>query len=341
MEWRTHLKADPTDWLLSSQNPSIRYFTRKDILDVPPHNPLLTAEKEQIATIGYVPSLLEAMESPEYRKTFNRYYVYKYKGLVWSLLTLAEVGAERNAAIDVYAEYLFEHAQERTDGGFAMHSCKAGGGRNTEVIPCLTGNLVYSLCNLGYQDDPRLKKALSYLVHFLVLNDGEEVEPQVPPHNRYEECWGKHTCHMAVVKSLKAFAAIEPSQWDVDLKTTMDKAIEFVLIHHVHKRSHNLSRNTKPGWLNFAFPLMYQTDILEILDILTSLGVKDVRMEEALAVVKAKQQENGRWKVENTYGSDRLHIPIGAKGEESEWVTLRALRVLKRYYQLRAQDGQT
>jgi hypothetical protein len=333
MEWRTHLKADPTDWLLSSQNPSIRYFTRKDILDFSPLNPLLTAEREQISTRGYVPSLLEAMESSEYRKTFNRYYVYKYKGLVWSLLTLAEVGAERNNAIEMYAEYLLEHAQERNDGGFAMHSCRAGGGRNTEVIPCLTGNLVYSLCKFGYQDDPRLKKALSYLVHFLVLNDGEEVDPQVPPYNRYEECWGKHTCHMAVVKSLKAFAALDPSLWDVDLKTTMDKAIEFVLIHHIHKRSHNLSRNTKPGWLNFGFPLMYQTDVLEILDILTTLGVKDERMEEAITVVKAKQQENGRWRVENTYGSDRLLIPIGTKDEESEWVTLRALRILKRFYQ--------
>lgn len=333
MDWRTQLKADPADWLLASQNPSIRYFTYKDVLDVDPGNPVLAKESELIASTGYVPALLEAMDEAEYHKTYSRYYVYKYKGLVWSLLTLAELGANRSPAIEGIAEYLFEHAQERTDGGFAMHSCKAGGGRNTEVIPCLTGNMVYALTKFGYQDDPRLKKAVSYLVHFLVLNDGEEVEPQVPPYNRYEECWGKHTCHMAVVKTLKAFAALDPSLWDVDLKTTLDKTVEFVLIHHIYKRSHNLNRNTKPGWLNFGFPLMYQTDVLEILDILTSLGVKDERMEEAIAVVKAKQQDNGRWRVENTYGSDRLLIPIGTKGEESEWVTLRALRVLKRYYQ--------
>nr|WP_321294977.1 nitrogen fixation protein NifH [uncultured Sphaerochaeta sp.] len=334
MDWKTQLKADPIDWLLASVSPSIRYFTRRDILDQKPGNPQLDNEKEQIPQVGYVPALLGLMEASEYHKTFSRYYVYKYKGLVWSLLTLAELGAARTPAVEEYAEYLFEHAQERTDGGFAMHSCKAGGGRNTEVIPCLTGNLVYSLSRLGYQDDPRLRKALSYLVHFLVFNDGEEVEPQVPPYNRYEECWGKHTCHMAVVKSLKAFAAVDPSLWDVELKTTLDKAVEFVLIHHIHKRSHNLSRNTKPGWLNFGFPLMYQTDVLEILDILISLGVKDERMEEALAVVKAKQQDNGRWRVENTYASDRLLIPMGTKGEESEWVTLRALRVLKRYHQI-------
>ncbi|MEA4923759.1 MAG: hypothetical protein VB084_00460 [Syntrophomonadaceae bacterium] len=80
-----------------------------------------------------------------------------------------------------------------------------------------------------------------------------------------------------------------------------------------------------------GFPLMYQTDVLEILDILTELVVKDSRMDEAINIVIAKQDETGRWKLENTYGSDRLLIPIGQKDEQSKWLTLRAMRVLKRY----------
>jgi hypothetical protein len=270
--------------------------------------------------------LLEAMdEAGGVNKDITSLLCVKVtKGWCGPLLTLAEFGCKnRKASYGKVLQSLLvcKHAQETTKMVvLAMHSCKAGGGRNTEVIPCLTGNMVYWRTKFGLSGCPRLKKAVSYLVHFLVLNDGEEVEPQVPPYNRYEECWGKHTCHMAVVKTLKAFAALDPSLWDVDLKTTLDKTVEFVLIHHIYKRSHNLNRNTKPGWLNFGFPLMYQTDVLEILDILTSLGVKDERMEEAIAVVKANQQDNGRWRVENTYGSDRLLIPIGTKGEESEWV---------------------
>ncbi len=76
----------------------------------------------------------------------------------------------------------------------------------------------------------------------------------------------------------------------------------------------------------------HQTDVLEILDILTELGIKDNRMDEALNIVIAKQDEMGRWKVENTYNSERLLIPIGQKGEQSKWLTLRAMRVLKRYH---------
>ena len=103
------------------------------------------------------------------------------------------------------------------------------------------------------------------------------------------------------------------------------------MIHHIYKRSHDLSRVSKPGWLRFGFPLMYQTDALEILDVLTELGVEDRRMDEAIDMVLAKQDDMGRWRAESSYGSDRLVIPIGQKDEQSKWITFRAMRVLKRY----------
>jgi hypothetical protein len=38
-----------------------------------------------------------------------------------------------------------------------MHyGAKTGGGRHSEVIPCLTGNMVWSLIRFGYMDDPRV-----------------------------------------------------------------------------------------------------------------------------------------------------------------------------------------
>jgi carbohydrate-binding DOMON domain-containing protein len=67
------------------------------------------------------------------------------------------------------------------------------------------------------------------------------------------------------------------------------------------------------------------------LDVLTQLGVEDSRMDEAIDVVLAKQDDTGRWRTENTYGSDRLLIPMGQRDEQSKWITLRAMRVLKRY----------
>ena len=104
-----------------------------------------------------------------------------------------------------------------------------------------------------------------------------------------------------------------------------------MLIHHIHKRSHDLSRVSKSGWLRFGFPLMYQTDVLEILGLLTALGYRDERMQEAVDLVLSKQDDDGRWILESTFNG-RFQINIEQKGKPSKWITLNPLRVLKRFY---------
>ena len=76
---------------------------------------------------------------------------------------------------------------------------------------------------------------------------------------------------------------------------------------------------------------MYQTDVLEILLILTKLGCKDERMQEAVDLVITKQDKDGKWKMESGF-NDRFQTKIERKGEPSKWITLNAMRVLKRYF---------
>jgi hypothetical protein len=76
---------------------------------------------------------------------------------------------------------------------------------------------------------------------------------------------------------------------------------------------------------------MYQTDVLEILGILTSLGCKDERMQEAVDLVLSKQDDKGMWKLENTFNG-RFQTSIEQKGDSSKWVTLNALKALKNFY---------
>ena len=73
---------------------------------------------------------------------------------------------------------------------------------------------------------------------------------------------------------------------------------------------------------------MWQTDALEILGILTKLGYRDERMQEALNLVISKQDDQGRWELENTFNG-RFQTNIERKGRPSKWVTLNALKVLK------------
>jgi hypothetical protein len=339
-DWKSVLKADPTKWLLEENNPSVRYFTLKNILDRTEDDNEVQAAKQELMQIGIVPIMLQRQMETEYLQTYSRFYTYKYKGLAWSLITLAELGAEATPQIIEQCEYLFKNSQERQDGGFSQNTAaKTEGGRITEVIPCLTGNMVWSLIHFGYIDDPRLQKAIAWIIWFMRFNDGVADEPQVPPYDHYEMCWGAHTCLMGVVKALKGLSAVPMERRTKEINDTIHKATEFILIHHIYKQSHNLSRKSKPGWLKFGFPLMYQTDVLEILDILTALGIQDSRMDDAINIVIEKQDDMGRWKAENTYNSERLVIPIGQKDEQSKWITLRAMRVLKRYNHIRVSGG--
>ena len=57
---------------------------------------------------------------------------------------------------------------------------------------------------------------------------------------------------------------------------------------------------SKPGWLKLQFPLMYQTDALEVVDLLHEAGCSDGRMDEAIAVIASKQDAKGRWMLEST-----------------------------------------
>lgn len=331
-DWMSVLKDDTLNWLLEDDNPSIRYFTLKDILDKPEHDSEVQQAKLKIMQSGIVPSILQIQQTPEYLQTYSKFYTDKYTGLVWQLIILAEMGAEANSQIIEQCEYLLNHSQETEDGGFAMNTAaKKGGGRITEVIPCLSGNMIWSLIHFGYLDDPRLQMAIRWITRFMCLNDGVEDNPQIPPYNRLEMCWGKHTCFMGAVKALKGLSSIPQGKRTKEVSDTINKIVEFLLIHHIYKNSHNLSKTSKPGWLKFSFPLMYQTDVLEILDILTELGIKDGRMEEAINIVIAKQDDMGRWKTENASKNDRFLIPLEQKDQQSKWITLRAIRVLKRY----------
>ena len=135
---------------------------------------------------------------------------------------------------------------------------------------------------------------------------------------------------MGVVKALKALAEIPPSLRSKDVKRSLDLGVEYVLRHHVYKRSHDLTRTAKPSWLRFCFPLMYRTDVLEILLLLTDLGCRDPRMQAAMDIVVNKQRPDGRFSLDSAPNGRHL-VNIEAKGKPSKWITLRALTVMRRW----------
>ncbi len=330
--WRSLLRADATSWLLENDNPSVQYFTLTDILEKQENDPEVNKARKEIMESGLVPKILAQQKNGDHWGVPTTFYTAKYKGTVWQLLVLAEFGADgKDGRIRKACEFILENSQDRESGGFSpWHSVKTGGGRHLGVIPCLTGNMVWGLIRFGYFDDPRVQRGIDWIVKYQRFDDGTKEPTKGWPYDKAVMCFGKHSCHMGVVKALKALAEIPAGKGSLDVKKTIEKGAEYMLQHRIHKKSHDLSKISKPGWLHFGFPLMYQTDVLEILGTLTKLGYRDNRMQEAIDLVVSKQDGQGRWNLENTFNG-RFQVNIEQKGKPSKWMTLNALRVLKRY----------
>ena len=324
------LRSDPTGWLLEPENPSVRYFALKDLMGRSCESGEVRQARSDLMTTGAVAEILNRQEPGGHWGDPKRFYTAKYQGTVWQLIILAEMGADpAHPQVAQACEFILENSQERESGGFsAYRSEKGGGGLPSYVIPCLTGNMVWSLIRLGYLHDERIQKGIGWINRIQRFDDGDTCPPKEPPYERFEMCWGKHSCHMGVVKVLKALAEIPQDQRSPQTVQTIERAVGYLLAHHIYKKSHDLESVAKPGWLKLGFPLMYQSDVLEVLDILTRLGVHDPRMQDAVDIVRSKQDEQGRWKLENSFNGKFL-VNIEKKGASSKWITLRALRVLK------------
>lgn len=331
--WKSFLNADPTEWLLEENNPSVRYFTLTEIIGHSEDNPEVRKAKKEIMTNGIVPKILSKQKEGGYWVNHENFYVYtKYKGTVWTFIVLAELNANGHDDRIKYAgEFILNNSQDRESGGFSTNGKENDGGAHEKVIPCLTGNMIWALIRFGYLEDPRIQQAIEWTLQYQRLDDGIDKAPKGWPYERYKNCWGKHTCHMGVVKNLKALAEIPPDKRSDRINDFINRAAEYMLNHHIYKRSHDLNMIAKEEWTQFGFPLMWKIDTLEVLDILTKLGYKDDRMEDAIHLILSKQNHNSRWKLEKTFNG-RVQVNIEQKGKESKWITLFALRVLKRYY---------
>jgi len=329
--WKGCLRADPTPWLLEHDNPSVRYLTLVNILNRRSADNEVKKARQEIASSGVVPKILSLQKDDGWGSP-GQFYRDKYRGTVWQLIILAEHEADgKDPRIRAGCEYVLHHSQDPESQGFAYVERSEGGGRHSDVIPCLSGNMIWCLLKFGYRNDKRVIAGVEWITKYQRFDDGEGSVPKGWPYDRYEMCWGRHTCHMGVVKTLKALSAIPGKYRSKKVQQTISHACDHILSHHIFKQSHNLTRTSKPGWRKLQFPLMYQTDILEIAGILVDLGVRDPRMQDAIDLIASKQDGNGTWNLESTFNG-RFHIDIEAKGMPSKWITYRSLRVLKGYY---------
>lgn len=340
------LKEAPLDWLLEDDNPSVRYFALRELLDKKEDDPEVVAAKNAIPNSPIVTKILAKQNPTGYWQDPISPYILKYKASYWQIMILGHLGMDRtNEQVRKACEFIFRFQQE--EGGFSCYSReqllreyarRKKMGRKLQRLPpeewademyyqqqisCLTGNMSAALIRIGYKDDPRVKKALDWLVRIQNADGGWQC-PYLPAHAK-----DKHSCFMGTICPMEAFSEIPKQQWTPQMKQAIEKSAEFVLMHRLFKADHHDFKVIKQAWLTLSFPF-WGYNILRGLDVLTKLGyVDDERLSDAVQVLLEKRQKDCTWKLENS-PNGRMYANIEAKGKPSKWITLIALRALKR-----------
>jgi hypothetical protein len=330
MPWSDALKANPTEWLLEPSDPSVRLWTLRDLLDRDESDPEVEAARDEAMNSHLVRCILDAQSPEGHWVSRDDMYLPKYRATTHSLLILAELGASRTPSIERGLEHIFEF--QRESGHFLTSLPKTSRGRASPVKDgcCLDGNVLYYLIHFGYLRDPRVERLIDFIVDYHSEEDGGwpcrayPINPdRVFPRN----------CYMGTMKMLRALARIPEEHRSRELQTIIESEAEKVLENGIYRylRNPDGSRKEKAGWKRFGFPLFYQSDALEALGTLTSLGMRDERMQEAIDLVLESQRSDGRWLLRDTFNG-KMWCDIDVKGEPSKWITLRAMRVLRRFY---------
>ena len=336
MSWIKQLSANPTDWLLAydEQYPGVRYFTLKDIQGKPASDPELIQSQKEVMTHGLVPTILHEQHQDGYWCEAGPGYYPKYRGTVWQVCHLAQFGADgSHPQVKKACNYILDHARSEF-GGFSMSGKKSG------MIQCLQGNLGAALLDLKKGGDERLKEAIHWLANSITGNAIAPAEDRNASPRYYRSgnsgpgfrCSANNhlPCAWGAVKALSALTRIPEGERTQEIQNAIDQGIEFLFSSNPATADYPMGYASKPNrsWFKFGYPIGYVTDVLQIIEVLTSIGLgNDPRLHPALEVVFSKSGLRGRWNLEYTYNG-KTWVNVEELKKPSKWVTLRVMRVL-------------
>jgi hypothetical protein len=344
-DWSKILKRDSVEWLLERTNPSIRYFTLRDICGKSEDDPQVMVTRQAISESKIVKGIFQKQKPQGYWEDPLNPYHPKYKSSYWQIMLLGQLGIDKtNERTKKACEYIFQFQLE--DGGFSSYTEETASKeyallmQKGKKLPsqdewvsskifehqysCLTGNMTAALVRIGYSNDSRVRRALEWLVK-IQNEDGGWLCPYWKAHIR-----DKHGCFYGSICPLEAFSEIQKEYWSKGIQRAVERGAEFLLMHHLFKADHHDYKAINKSWLKLGFPWFYGYNILRGIDVLTKLGFKDdERLKDAVEILMQKQQQNGTWILESA-PIGRMQVNLEAKGKPSKWITLIALRALKR-----------
>ncbi|HUA98449.1 MAG TPA: hypothetical protein VMA34_09000 [Terracidiphilus sp.] len=307
------------EWLLAS-DPAIRWQVLRDLVPAPAE--LVAAERSRTAVDGWGAALL-ALQGDDGQwaggacfpaRSLN--WREENRGQPWistlpTLQLLHDFGVDpasgrvRHAIDRVRRNCRWEHAGEPFFSG--------------EVEPCINGRTVTLGVYFGQNMDALVRRLLSEQ-----LEDGGW--------NCETENGSVRSSFATTINVLEGLLAHERATggWPESIAARR-RGEEYLLERKLFRRKSS-GEVVDPSWLQFSFPVRWHYDVLRGLEYFRSAGdAPDPRLQEAIHLLRSRQQPDGCWLLENTH-SGKVHFELeDGDNKPSRWNTLRALRVLRWY----------
>jgi len=303
-------------WLLDS-DPAIRWQVLRDLIGAPADE--VAAERARVATEGWGARLL-ALQGADGRwggAAWNR----GWNSTMHVLMLLRDLGLDPAGDPARHAVGLVrDRVTWQGDAAYAGNPFFAG-----EVEPCINGQVAAAGAYFG-QD---VRGIIARLLGEQLPDGGWNCEAT---NGATRASFNTTICVLEALLAHEGAGGAGP-----EVTAARLRGQEYLLERRLFRRRSTgevIERDRKGGaaWTRFAFPTWWHYDVLRGLEYLRRARVvPDERVAEAIALVAAKRDGEGRWLLETRYpGEMPVEVDEG-EGRPSRWITLRALRVLNWY----------
>jgi len=306
------------EWLLEEDNPSVRYRTMTELLDVPAGSPEAVKTRADIESSEPVQKIFARMhpdgcwlqkksrtkeflgEGVEYGAEATTHFMLSY---------LSELGLTREHPLVYKAADRYLNLQQ-SDGDFWLH------------LSCLFAFNIRTFIRLGFRDDPRVQKTIDLMLNTVKLDGGYLCELHEGKYKTREV----KSCIRGCVKALTAFAEL-PEYWGH--RRCLD-LVDYFLHRECLYRMTDPSRPVSQDVIRTSFPFNWRASVVEIVYGLSRMGYGGKNeAAKAWAVLEEKKDNTGRYILDWSPSHIKPFFKVGKKGEPNKWVTLYALLAQK------------
>lgn len=289
-DWRKLLKYNPIPFLLESDNPSIIYFTKRDLMKEKPASTNLWNQQ-------YAIKLLNKQREDgswrypgkgsgeKYGQDYNQLETYR------NLTQLVELYGitKDHPAMQRASEYLF---MKQTSEGDSKGIYAA------QITPNYTAAIMETLIKAGYGNDKRVEEGFRWLISSRQNDGGWAIPIRTSGHKIYDAFTStsviagdqtKPSSHMVTGVVLRAFAAHEEHRSSV-----VAKDAGALLRDSLFQRDAYSDRASVDYWTKFTYPFWF-TDLLSALDSISRLSftLDDEEIIAGLSWFTEKQSTEG------------------------------------------------